>query len=108
MFTSLFGDRKPVVGVIHVGALPGTPASARTVAEITEAAVREAAAYRSAGVDALMVENMHDVPYMRGGVGPEIVAAMAVVGRAGKEGAGLPAGVQILAGAKAEERAGGR
>jgi membrane complex biogenesis BtpA family protein len=91
-----------VVGVIHVGALPGTPASALTVDELTELAVREAAAYREGGVDGLMVENMHDVPYLRGGVGPEVVAAMAVLARAVKAEAGLPVGVQILAGANVE------
>jgi membrane complex biogenesis BtpA family protein len=98
----LFQNQKPVVGVIHVGALPGTPASALTVEELTELAVREAAAYREGGVDGLMVENMHDVPYLRGGVGPEVVASMAVVARAVKAEAGLPVGVQILAGANVE------
>jgi len=98
----LFKTRKPVVGVIHVGALPGTPASALSVDELIELAVREAARYRDGGVDGLMVENMHDVPYLRGGVGPEIVAAMAVVARAVKAEAGLPVGVQILAGANLE------
>jgi len=102
MFASLFGGRRPVVGVIHVGALPGTPASALGVAQLADEAAREAAVYSAAGVDGLMIENMHDVPYLRGGVGPEIVAAMAVVGRAVKEAAGLPTGVQILAGANTE------
>jgi hypothetical protein len=99
---ALFQTRKPVVGVIHVGALPGTPASALTVDALTELAAREAALYREGGVDGLMVENMHDVPYLRGSVGPEIVAAMAVVARAVKAEARLPVGVQILAGANLE------
>jgi membrane complex biogenesis BtpA family protein len=98
----LFKTRKPLVGVIHVGALPGTPASSLGVDELTGLAVREAAAYRDGGVDGLMVENMHDVPYLRGGVGPEVVAAMAVVARAVKAEARLPVGVQILAGANVE------
>ena len=102
MTLDLFTNPKPVVGVIHVGALPGTPASALTVEELTELAVREAARYREGGVDGLMVENMHDVPYLRGSVGPEVVAAMAVVARAVKAEAGLPVGVQILAGANVE------
>ena len=102
MSDELFKNVKPVVGVIHVGALPGTPASALTVDELVELAVREAAVYREGGVDGLMVENMHDVPYLRGSVGPEVVAAMAVVARAVKSEAGLPVGVQILAGANAE------
>jgi len=98
----LFRNIKPVVGVIHVGALPGTPASRLCVAELSELAAREAAAYRDGGVDGLMVENMHDVPYLRGSVGPEVVAALAVIARAVKAEAGLPVGVQILAGANLE------
>jgi len=98
----LFATRGAVVGVIHVGALPGTPGSRLDVAALARLAAREAAAYREGGVDGLMIENMHDVPYLRGSVGPEIVAAMAVVGRAVKEEAGLPTGVQILAGANVE------
>src|SRR3954471_15491523 len=73
-----------------------------SVGELTETAVREAVVYRDGGVDALMIENMHDVPYLRGSVGPEVVAAMAVVGRAVKTESKLPVGVQILAGANLE------
>ena len=102
MHPNLFQNPKPVVGVIHVGALPGTPASSLTVDALVELAVREAALYREGGVDGLMVENMHDVPYLRGSVGPEVVAAMAVVARAVKAEASLPVGVQILAGANVE------
>lgn len=105
MTLDLFKNRKPVVAVIHVGALPGTPASALAVEELTELAVREAAAYLEGDVDGLMVENMHDVPYLRGSVGPEVVASMAVVARAVKAEAGLPVGVQILAGANVESLA---
>ncbi len=100
-----FETAKPVVGVIHVGALPGTPASRASVGELAELAAREAALYRDGGVDGLMVENMHDVPYLRGSVGPEVVAAMAVVARAVKAEGRLPVGVQILAGANVESLA---
>jgi membrane complex biogenesis BtpA family protein len=101
----LFDAPKPVVGVIHVGALPGTPGSRLDVGALVSLAVREAVTYRDGGVDGLMIENMHDVPYLRGSVGPEIVAAMAVVARAAKEEARLPTGVQILAGANVEAMA---
>src|ERR1044072_481649 len=106
MTESLFESRKPLSGVIHVGALPGTPRSRVGVDELTDAAVREAAVYREGGVDALMIENMHDAPYLRGSVGPEVVAAMAVVGRAVKSESGVPVGVQILAGGDLEAIAG--
>ncbi len=102
MLNSFFAKQKPVIAVIHTGALPGTPASTQTVAEIAEQAAGEAEVYGAGGVDGLMIENMHDVPYLRGGVGPEIVAAMAVIGRAVKEACDLPTGLQILAGANKE------
>jgi uncharacterized protein len=105
MAITLFAKRKPVMGVIHVGALPGTPAGGGAMSGIIERAAAEARIYSAGGVDGLMIENMHDVPYLRGGVGPEIVAAMAVIGRAVKEECALPTGVQILAGANLDAMA---
>lgn len=102
MLTSLFRHRKPIIGVIHVGALPGTPAATMNVKELAEQALDEAGIYRSGGVDGIIIENMHDVPYLRGKVGPEIVSAMTVLGHAVKNGTALPVGIQILAGANIE------
>jgi membrane complex biogenesis BtpA family protein len=99
MFAALFPQGKPIIGMIHVGALPGTPAATQDIDELVAQVEREARVYRDGGLDAVMIENMHDVPYLRGAVGPEIVAAMAVLGRALKAACGLPCGVQILAGA---------
>lgn len=98
----LFGSPKPVIAMIHLGALPGTPAANRTLRDIETQAVQEAKLCRDAGVDGLMLENMHDTPYQRGHVGPEIVAAMAIIARAVKEVAKLPVGIQILAAANRE------
>lgn len=101
----LFAQQKPVIGVIHVGALPGTPDGGESVSAIIEHARIEARIYREGGLDGLIIENMHDVPYLRGHVGPEIVSAMAVIGHAVKEECALPTGVQILAGANLEAMA---
>jgi len=47
----------------------------------------------------MLIENMHDVPYLNRKAGPEIVAAMAVVGHEVKKVArDLPVGIQVLAG----------
>jgi uncharacterized protein len=102
MLSELFRQPKPVIGMIHVGALPGTPAATLRVSELAAAAAREARIYRDGGVDGIGIENMHDVPYLRGGVGPEVVAAMTVVAQAVKGAGGLPVGIQILAGANVE------
>jgi len=102
---SLFSRSKPIIGVIHVGALPGTPRSSQSVSELVATARNEAKLYRESGVDGVIIENMHDVPYLRGEVGPEIVAAMTAVSLAVKHECGLPVGVQILAGANIEAMA---
>lgn len=96
-----FSDKR-VIAMIHVGALPGTPRAAAAPAELIAAAVREARLCAEHGVDALLIENMHDLPYLRGTVGPEIVAMMAAVTAAVRNAVSLPLGVQVLAAANHE------
>src|SRR5215212_9301883 len=98
----MFASTRPVIAMIHVGALPGTPAGGASLRDLEARAVAECAIYRDAGVHGVALENMHDVPYLRGGVGPEITAAMTVLALAVKAASGLPCGVQILAGANHE------
>ncbi|KAK7505747.1 hypothetical protein BaRGS_00003018 [Batillaria attramentaria] len=66
--------------MIHLRALPGTPNSNHSVQQIVDLACQEARVYKEAGLDAVMVENMHDVPYLHtSDVGPEITSTMSVV-----------------------------
>ncbi|HHX97277.1 MAG: BtpA/SgcQ family protein [Kiritimatiellia bacterium] len=98
-FTQLFGPRPlTVIGMIHVAALPGTPRHRASLADIVAQALAEANIYRDAGIHALMLENMHDIPYVQQ-PGTEVTAAMAVIAREVKRACpDLPLGVQILAG----------
>jgi membrane complex biogenesis BtpA family protein len=98
----LFGSAKAVVGMVHVAALPGSPFASRPVPAIVEQAVGEARLLADAGFDAVMIENMHDRPYLRQAVGPEVVSAMAAVLDAVRAAVAVPVGVQILAGANRE------
>lgn len=99
---ALFGRDKAAIGMVHVLALPGTPANSDPVSTIARKAVEEATLLAAEGFDAILLENMHDVPYLRREVGPEIVAAMATVAAAVRAAVTLPIGIQILAGANAE------
>lgn len=85
--------------MIHLQALPGTPQSQLTVSQIVSQAVQEAKLLSENGMDALMLENMHDVPYLNRNVGPEIIAAFTRVACAVRSETDLPVGIQILAGA---------
>ncbi len=92
-----------LIGMVHLHALPGTPRAGESVAEIAARAARETAILIDAGFDAIMVENMHDLPYLRRTVGPEVVAAMTMAVAAVVDAAGdRPVGVQVLAGANRE------
>lgn len=96
---SQFGVGRALIGVVHLRALPGAPANKLDVAAIASIAVEEARAYEAAGFHAVMIENTHDRPYLKADVGPEIAAAMAVIGAEIRRAIALPLGIQVLAGA---------
>ncbi len=91
--------RPQLIGMIHLKALPGTPrARGQTVSEIIDKALEETEMLKD--FDALIVENMHDLPYVQN-PGPEILTTMSLAcdqvrRNFPKE---KPVGVQVLAGA---------
>ncbi|MEL6674358.1 MAG: BtpA/SgcQ family protein [Bacteroidota bacterium] len=95
----LFPHHKPIIGMIHVPALPGTPGHHLSMPRILDQVKREVETYQVGGVDAIMLENMHDLPYLKREVGPEIVASMTMCAQVLRSATDLPAGIQILAGA---------
>lgn len=98
-FQKKFQNKKPIIGMIHISALPGTPNFSGSVSEIIKKAKKEAEIYKNCGISALMIENMHDIPYLNREVGHEISTLMAIIGYEIKNLSGLPCGIQILAGA---------
>lgn len=95
-----------LIGMLHLGGLPGTPFQEHSVQEVIDQAVRQAKQLAELGFDGLIVENMGDRPYLRREVGPEIVAAVTAACLAVRRAVpDLPLGVQILAGANEEAMA---
>ncbi len=92
--------------MVHVGALPGTPKARLSVQQLIERAVADAKTLAKAGFDGLIVENMHDAPYVQGPHSPETVAVMTRVAAAVREAIPVKAmprmGVQILSGGNKE------
>lgn len=86
---------------MHVHPLPGA-AGFDSMDELIAHALSETRMYKEGDVDAILVENTHDVPYLKGRVEPETTAAMAVIAAAVKNECKLPVGVQLLAGANLE------
>lgn len=90
-------EARPLVGMVHLLPLPGSPGWSGSMEEVVERAVADAEALRAGGLDALLVENYGDVPFRPEEVEPWTVAAMAVAVRAVRDAAaGLPVGVNVL------------
>ena len=90
---SLFGTHhKVLIGVVHLRPLPGSPRWRGDMESVVEFAVNDARAYERGGAHALFIENFGDVPFTRGSVAPETIAAMTAAGRAIRQAVKLPLG----------------
>lgn len=79
--------------MIHLLALPEAPAYRGNLDAIYERALREAIALQEAGVDALIVENFGDEPYLPGELSAAQLAVMTAVTRDIMRQVRLPVGV---------------
>lgn len=93
---------RALIGMVHVGALPGSPAHATPTPLLAMQAAAEAKVLAESGFDAVIIENMHDRPYVHGRQGPEIVAAMTRVADEVASAISVPFGVQVLSGGERE------
>jgi uncharacterized protein len=93
---SLFTSGQPLIGVVHVRPLPGSPRWQGDLKSILKAAIFDAKAYERGGATAVFIENFGDVPFTKLSVAPETIAAMAVVGNAVREAVKLPIGFNVL------------
>jgi uncharacterized protein len=96
-FEQVFGNGKPVIAMVHLGALPGTPLhdADAGVEGIIAAARADLIALQSAGFDAVMFGNENDRPY-EFRVDTASTASMAyVIGRL-RGDITLPFGVNVL------------
>lgn len=86
----------PVVGVVHLLPLPGSPAYGGSLRKVIDRAVRDAEAYAGGGAHALIVENHGDAPFFKDHLPPETVAALTRCAAAVKESVALPLGINAL------------
>ena len=96
-FKSVLGEEKPVIAMVHLGALPGTPLYDEDggLDGIVKSAHKDLIALQDAGVDAVMFGNENDRPY-EFNVDTASTASMAyVIGRL-KDDIKIPFGVNVL------------
>lgn len=93
---SLFGVEKPVIGVVHLLPLPGSPAYTGDLEEALSRAEQEAMALASGGADGIIVENFFDSPFTRGRVDAATACALTLAVKRVMGATELPVGVNVL------------
>lgn len=91
------GSASPVIGVVHVPPLPGSPGGGTgDLAGLLDRVRRDAAALDAGGAHAVLVENYGDAPYFPGDVPKHTVAFMTRAADAARRACELPVGVNVL------------
>jgi membrane complex biogenesis BtpA family protein len=88
--------RKPVIGMIHLPALPGAPGFSGDAGAIKSAVLRDVEALIQGGVHGLMMENFGDAPFFPGRVPTHVVAWMTAIACEIRRRAQLPLGINVL------------
>jgi membrane complex biogenesis BtpA family protein len=92
----IFKKRKPIIGMLHLPALPGSPMSKLSSDEIRRHVLKDAEALATGGVDGLILENFGDVPFYPKKVPAHTVAFMAVIAVEVRKAFDLPLGINVL------------
>ena len=98
MLRKIFERKKPLIGMIHLLPLPGSPRfdEGGGLEAVIEHAVRDASALQTGGMDGLMIENFGDAPFFPGAVPPVTVASMTWVLAHLARKVKIPIGVNVL------------
>ena len=93
---NIFLQEKPLVGMVHLQPLPGSPMYRGSLQAVVDAALHDADVLTDAGFDGIMIENYGDVPFYPGRVPVETVAVMTRIAREIKNTTSLPMGINVL------------
>src|SRR5689334_6524663 len=94
--SAFLGDRKALVGMIHLPPLPGSANyDGRPLESIVQGAVADACALAEAGFDGAILQNTHDLPATA--TAPiETVAFLSAIGREVRHAVRITLGVNVL------------
>ncbi len=87
---------KSLIAMIGLRPLPGSPGYDGDTASIIERAVRDTEVYREIGVEALLLENSADLPYIKPPLPDEAIAVVEAVAHAVRSRFSGPIGLQLL------------
>ncbi len=86
----------PVIGMLHLAPLPGSPGHAGDMAEVRGAMLRDAETLVDGGVDGLLLENFGDTPFPGGRSEPSVVAQVTALATEVRRRFDVPLGINLL------------
>ena len=87
---------KFLAAMIAVGPLPGSPRYAGSSRAVISAALSDLEEYIEAGADVIVLENSHDIPYIKPPLDPHGIALMKRIAREARKRFRGPMGMQLL------------
>lgn len=87
---------RPLVAVVALAPLPGAPLYAGSHRAIEQQALADVQLFARAGVDALLLENSHDLPYLKARLPPEAVRLITRIARRARQCFAGLMGIQLL------------
>jgi hypothetical protein len=87
---------KPLIGMVHLLPLPGSPRWRGSMQQVLDAALSDAEALANGAMDGIMVENYGDAPFHPDRVPPATLAAMTAVVVEIRRTTSVPVGVNVL------------
>jgi membrane complex biogenesis BtpA family protein len=93
----VFPVKKPIIGMLHLNALPGDPAfdSARGMRAVVDAAKADLDALQAGGVDGLLISNEFSLPYLTETEPITAISMARIIGELSNDIA-IPFGVNVL------------
>ncbi|ELY86515.1 photosystem I assembly BtpA [Natrialba hulunbeirensis JCM 10989] len=91
-----FDRERPLIGMVHLPALPGAPEFGGDRDALHERARTDATQLESGGIDAIMLENFGDVPFYPETVPPHVVADMTAIANTVADAVDVPVGINVL------------
>lgn len=87
---------KPLIGMVHLLPLPGSPRWNGSMQQVLDAALSDARALTDGAMDGIIVENFGDAPFHPDHVPAETLAAMTAVMVEIRRATSVPVGVNVL------------
>lgn len=87
---------RPVIGMLHLPALPGAPGYGGNLDAVREHVLSDARTLASGGIHGLMIENFGDTPFFPDSVPTHTVSHMTAMALAVREQVDLPLGINVL------------